>query len=241
LDESMTSVIQHVAVLIPARDEEELLPRCLESIVTAASLLPTGVSFDIVVAVDRSTDRTYDVATAMLGDRGSVLHSNAGVVGCARALAAKCALQRFAGSRRRCWLANTDADCSVPEKWLIDQLSLAGDTVEAIAGTVEVDTFSEHRAGVAESFRSAYQIQPDGTHSHVHGANLGVRADAYVRVGGWRDLATAEDHDLWNRIARANCERMSVGWLKVLTSGRRVGRAPHGFAEALGAHNEAVA
>jgi glycosyltransferase involved in cell wall biosynthesis len=237
----MSFALQHVAILIPARNEEALLPRCLESVLAAGSLLPANVSFDIVVAADRSTDSTYDVATRMLRGRGSVLRCDAGVVGCARALAAERALQRFRGPRNRCWLANTDADCSVPETWLLDQLSLAGDSVEAIAGTVEVDTFSEHRAEVEELFRTSYRIESDGSHAHVHGANLGVRADTYLRAGGWRDLATAEDHDLWNRIARRKCKRISVGWLKVMTSGRRVGRAPHGFAEALGAHNEAVA
>jgi glycosyltransferase involved in cell wall biosynthesis len=237
----MNFALQHIAVLIPARDEEDLLPRCLESVVAAGSYLPADVSFDIVVVVDRSTDRTREVATTMLRNHGVVLRSDAGVVGCARALAAGRALRRFRGARHHCWLANTDADCSVPETWLVDQLSLAGEEVEAIAGTVEVDDFSEHRAEVAENFRSSYLIESDGTHSHVHGANLGVRADAYLRAGGWGDLATAEDHDLWNRISRANCKRISVGWLKVLTSGRRMGRAPHGFAEALAAHNEAVA
>ena len=39
----------------------------------------------------------------------------------------------------------------------------------------------------------------DGTHRHVHGANLGVRADLLDAVGGWRRLHTGEDHDLWQR------------------------------------------
>ena len=50
------------------------------------------------------------------------------------------------------------------------------------------------------TFRETYEIRPDGSHPHVHGANLGVRADAYLRAGGWADLRTAEDHDLWRRL-----------------------------------------
>jgi hypothetical protein len=34
---------------------------------------------------------------------------------------------------------------------------------------------------------------------------------------------------------------LSVDHTRVVTSGRRAGRAPHGFAEALAAHNEAAA
>ena len=51
-------------------------------------------------------------------------------------------------------------------------------------------------------FRMTYQINTDGTHPHVHGANLGMRADAYLAAGGWNPLPTAEDHDLVGTAAR---------------------------------------
>jgi len=237
----MIPSIQHMAVLIPARDEEALLPPCLNSILRARTLLPSEVSCEIVVAVDRSTDRTLAIARRMLRHCGFALVVQAGVVGIARARAAEAALNRYAGDPARCWLANTDADCIVPESWLIDQLLLAKNGAQAVAGTVDVDDFSEHRSGVDRRFRETYLVHPDGTHPHVHGANLGIRADVYLQAGGWAPLPTAEDHDLWNRLAQLPCRRMSVARLQVLTSGRRAGRAPHGFAQALAAHNEAVA
>ncbi len=231
----------HVCVLVPARDEEEHLPRCLQSILAACSALPSESSYDIVVAVDRSTDRTLAIAESILEERGTVVSLQAGVVGRARALAVQLALKRYGGPLNRCWLANTDADCCVPEAWLVDQVAMAKKGVEAVAGTVDVDSFTEHGPGVAALFRSTYAIFPDGSHPHVHGANLGVRADVYERAGGWADLRTAEDHDLWSRLAESGCRRISIGRMKVLTSGRRIGRAPHGFAAALAAHNEALA
>jgi glycosyltransferase involved in cell wall biosynthesis len=231
----------HVGVLIPARNEEALLPRCLKSVLAACSLLPVDVTFNIVVAVDSSTDRTAEIAKQMTHGYGIVVSTDAGVVGCARALAADTVLRRYRGPLKRCWLANTDADCSVPPTWLSDQLALADDDIEAIAGTVDVDSFAEHDAGVDQRFRNSYLINPDGSHPHVHGANLGVRADAYVRAGGWSQLATAEDHDLWERLLHKGSRRISVGRVKVLTSGRRFGRAPFGFADALSAHNSATA
>jgi cellulose synthase/poly-beta-1,6-N-acetylglucosamine synthase-like glycosyltransferase len=231
----------HVSVLIPARNEEQLLPRCLDSVLTACSLLPASITSDIILAVDSSTDRTREIAERKLRGHGAVVLTDAGVVGRTRSLAAKVALQRYTGPLDLCWLANTDADCSVPESWLVDQLTLAEQGVEAIAGIVDVDSFDEHNAGVPLLFRKSYLLHPDGTHPHVHGANMGVRADAYLRAGGWSDHQTGEDHDLWNRLRSIGSRHRSIGRVKVLTSGRRVGRAPLGFAGALAAHNEVSA
>lgn len=231
----------HIAVLIPARNEEILLPRCLRSVLEACCLLPIDVTADIVVVCDRSTDLTFGIAEEMLSERGAVVTTEAGVVGHARALATQVALQRYSGRTRRCWLVNTDADCSVPKSWLLDQLLLAEQGFEAVAGIVDVDSFEEHEMGTEMRFRNRYIIHPDGSHPHVHGANLGIRADVYLSSGGWKGLATAEDHDLWNRLIKTATRRISTATVKVLTSGRRTGRAPHGFADALAGRHEAAA
>jgi len=236
----MTDTRWHVAVIIPARNEEVLLPRCLHSVIDACMALPAHVTFDIVVAVDSSTDATQVMAERLLGTRGLVITTSAAIVGVTRSLAAQTALSRYCGSLNQCWLANTDADCRVPRTWLIDQLATASHNVEAIAGTVDVDTFEDHKPGINMLFRNSYLIHPDGSHPHVHGANLGVRADAYLRAGGWGTHETAEDHDLWNRLEQVGAAKRSIGNMTVITSGRRVGRAPHGFAGALTALDEAA-
>lgn len=238
---SMSVSPWHICVLIPACNESELLPRCLRSIITARSKLPLQVTCDVVVAVDSSTDGTRELAENLLYGIGTVVSTEAKSVGQTRALATEIALTRYEGSMKRCWLANTDADCSVPDSWLKDQLALAEQNVEAVAGIVDVDSFHEHQPHVKARFYATYLIPEDGSHSHVHGANLGIRADAYLRAGGWAALTTAEDHDLWNRLRAAGSTILSIAKLRVWTSGRRVGRAPHGFADALAAHNEAAA
>lgn len=236
------SIPWHIGIPVPARNEEELLPRCLESIFVACSFLPPQVTFDIVVAVDSSTDRTPIVARQMLREFGvgTVVYTEAGMVGSTRALATAALLERHQDLLDRLWLANTDADCCVPQNWLLDQLTHANDGIEAIAGVIDVDSFDQHSHEVEPRFRNTYLIYPDGSHPHVHGANFGVRADAYLQAGGWSDLATAEDHDLWNRLRQNGSRRISISRFPVLTSGRRLGRAPFGFAGALAAHNEAT-
>jgi glycosyltransferase involved in cell wall biosynthesis len=227
----------HIAVLIPARDEEQLLPRCLRSVFAACRRLPKGVTSDVVLVVDHSTDNTRVIAEGLIQQQGVVVETNVSCVGRSRALAAEVALARYRGPREHCWLANTDADCEVPEDWLIQQLRLAECGYAAVAGIIDVDSFAEHEATVSELFRLTYLIHTDGTHPHVHGANLGVRADAYLDSGGWRSLVSAEDHDLWQRLHHGKHRRSSNATLRVVTSGRRIGRAPHGFADALTAHN----
>jgi glycosyltransferase involved in cell wall biosynthesis len=233
----MTQVPWHIAVLVPARDEEYLLPRCLQSIRRALLRLAPEITSDVVVVSDCSTDRTGEIARAMLPTEGAVISISLGTVGGARAVAAQAALSRWQGPLHRCWLANTDADCEVPEDWLNSHLAIAERGFAAVAGIIQVDSFMEHDVGVPGRFRSTYLIPQDGTHPHVHGANLGVRADAYLLAGGWSRLATGEDHDLWNRLAKSDGRRLSDAGLCVRTSGRRQGRAPHGFADALAAHN----
>lgn len=228
----------HISVLIPARNEASLLPRCLASVERARRRLPAHATCDVIVVDDGSTDGTAAIAERMLKGNGIVISIPGGIVGEARSVAAKAALARYDGPPHMHWLANTDADCRVPETWLLDQLAVAEANVQAVAGIVDVDHFDEHGVEVEGRFRSSYLIRSDGTHPHVHGANLGVRADAYVRAGGWSPLSTAEDHDLWNRLRSTGSRWTSSGSLIVVTSGRRTGRAPSGFAQALAAHND---
>jgi hypothetical protein len=203
-------------------------------------MLPSHVSSDLIVVNDRSADDTFRIAQEIVQETGKVLEIDAGCVGTARALGVRFALERYEGVLSECWLANTDADCEVPVTWLVDQVEYANAGIAAVAGIIDVDSFTEHKPFVPERFRQSYLIHADGTHPHVHGANFGVRADAYLKAGGWKNLSTAEDHDLWQRLHDGRHQRISNAALCVLTSGRRFGRAPFGFAGALAAHNGAT-
>jgi cellulose synthase/poly-beta-1,6-N-acetylglucosamine synthase-like glycosyltransferase len=67
----------------------------------------------------------------------------------------------------------------------------------------------------------------------VHGANLGIRADAYSDAGGWNDLTVAEDHCLWSRVRNRGWLTIACVSSVVFTSGRLYGRAMDGFADTL--------
>jgi hypothetical protein len=127
------------------------------------------------------------------------------------------------------WLATTDADSVVPPDWLSGQLALAADGWEAVIGTVAVDDWAEHHPSVATRWRASYHSIED--HAHVHGANLGLSAAAYLAAGGWQPLPAHEDVALLKRLSGHRV--VSTATLAVVTSARRQARAVGGFADAL--------
>ena len=119
----------------------------------------------------------------------------------------------------------------VSPRWLVDQLSLGA---EVVCGTVGVSGWAAHgiRAHAAQSRFAAHYQDHDG-HRHVHGANLGIAAQAYRRTGGFAALACSEDQSLVDRMVQAGC---SVAWSalpRVTTSARPYSRVEGGFATAL--------
>lgn len=230
--------IKHIGVIIPAKNEEQLLPRCLYSIFRAGELIPKSVKMDVILCVDSSNDNTLKIGQSIIRSQGTVLEINKTNVGFARKYATEEALRRYQGPLESFWLANTDADCEVPLDWLNNHLLWARQNIQALAGIVKVDSYAEHDNKVPLLFEKGYTIHNDGSHPHVHGANLGVRADVYKKIGGWNPLHTAEDHDLWNRLIALNLNVKSHAACFVMTSGRKQGRAPKGFADTLAALNE---
>jgi glycosyltransferase involved in cell wall biosynthesis len=224
----MTAGVQAVGVVVPARDEQDLLPHALSALERAASAVRRrGVVVHLLVVADSCTDATADVARAA---GVAVLEVSAGAVGPARAAGFPALLGRHAGVRRdRFWLASTDADSRVPADWLVGQLALAAHGADLVVGTVEVDDWAAHPAHVEARWRAGYDSR-DG-HGHVHGANVGARADAYVQVGGFAALDRDEDVTLVASLAHRRVVR--TGAIPVLTSARPRSRTGGGFADHL--------
>ncbi|MGB0114120.1 MAG: glycosyltransferase [Ilumatobacteraceae bacterium] len=223
-------------MVVPARNEASTIGGTVSSISTALHALPDNISTTFVVVLDCCTDDTADVLENAVrrSPRWStppvVVRSSFGCAGAARALGVRTALDHVRGPLRSVWLANTDADTSVPSTWLVEQVALADRGADGVAGIVDLDDSADER--LRRAFGRSYALGLDGTHHHVHGANLGVRADRYLQVGGWRAMQTGEDHDLWNRV-RVVGDCVSTTSVVVRTSGRLAGRAPAGFASDL--------
>ena len=217
-----------VGVVVPAHNEEAMLPACLAALRRAVAA--AGIPVHLVVVADTCTDRTAAVARAC-GAR--VISTGARNVGAARA-AGMTEMLRLAAGRdpAAVWLATTDADTVVPSGWLRRQLRYAERGWDVVLGTVAVADWEEYPPHVPAAFEVLYDYG-GGPHPHVHGANLGIRASAYLAAGGFRPLATAEDHALLAAATEAGCPVVQAGDITVRTSGRRQARAPLGFSHLL--------
>lgn len=221
-----------MAVVVPVHDEAELLPACLDALERAREALPAHVQCHTVLVLDACRDGSSLVATRWaLGSDRHVHVVEERNVGRARARGACVALGALGTiDPRDTWLASTDADSRVPACWLTKQLALADAGADAFAGTITIDDWSEHTPAVARAFDRFYVPPGAGEqHGHVHGANLGVRADAYLASGGFPGLPTGEDHALWNALRRGGRRVVARRDPVVVTSARRRGRAPAGF------------
>ena len=239
--------IRAVAVVIPARDEQETIEACLDSVETALSALPDGVIATVSVVLDRCVDRTPERVVARpgavalhvgpVGHRagGAPSHIAAGSgVGALRDLGVRDALARLAPLRpEQVWLLATDADTTVPAHWAREHLRLAGAGAAGVAGMVELAA-GPLAARVARRHDELVAALVDGpNHRNAYGANLGVRADAYLAVGGFPADGAGEDQGLWDALDRAGYPLAAPAGLRVHTSARTLGRARGGLADLL--------
>ncbi len=222
----MTPRVEAVAVVVPAHDEEQLLPAALVALLRAVEQVRAagGPPVDLLVVADACSDATVAVARSA-GVR--VREVDVRSVGQARAVGIADALARVPGvPRDRFWLATTDADSVVPAGWLAHQLRLADAGADLVLGTVEVHDWEQHPPQVEQQWRAAYD--PRDGHRHVHGANTGARADAYLEVGGFAALECEEDVALAAALSHRAVVR--TGAVPVVTSARRSARVRDGFA-----------
>lgn len=217
-----------LAVVIPARNEQERLPRCLSAVFAAEAVLLQRMSdappIRVVVVLDSCTDGSRAIVEKW--PRVEVLTRELGLVGAARAAGVEYVLATPHLSQPD-WIACTDADSAVPAEWLVQQMKHASADTDLLLGVVRPDA-EELQPSSLNRWISQYHFQ-DG-HPHIHGANMGVRAEIYRRAGGFPALPEHEDVVLAQRIRLLGGRVVSTGSEPVLTSARTEGRTPGGMA-----------
>ncbi|MEP9394486.1 MULTISPECIES: glycosyltransferase [Gordonia] len=225
----MNTQLTHIHVVVPARNEEGLIDRCLSMIARCRDELvskraPMAVS--VTVVLDRCDDGTAAIAHRH-GAR--LVECDAGTVGGARHLGVTAALGSVGDSElANHWIANTDADSAVPHDWLIAHAELASAGADLVAGLVTPD-----EAPLTPHQRTRWHLAHpvESGHSQIYGANLGIRGDIYRAIGGFEPLATGEDRALVAAAGVLGAITVATARGIVSTSARRYSRAPNGFAE----------
>jgi hypothetical protein len=240
-------VSQAVVVVVPAHDEELGIADTLAGVrgsLRHAWQQGAVSRASLEVVAHRCRDSTAVAARRAVADlrHAHVARDNSSTtVGQVRDGAVRRGLARLRAPTDRTWVLSTDADTLVPRTWVLDILSTAAreDSV-GVVGLADLDHWAGDAAAKAEyDALLAAKMRGDGAglhrHDHVYGANLGVRADAYLDVGGFPFVPVGEDQHLVDRLAARGHRLSRTTAVRVVTSGRLDGRAPGGLADHLAA------
>jgi glycosyltransferase involved in cell wall biosynthesis len=224
--------VDAVGVVIPARDEGARIGACLQALRSA--IVTAGVRTEVCVVADQCRDDTVAVARRTMPD--VLIRVPAGPVplGRVRDLGVRYVLDALSHvDPERIWLLSTDADSVVGPQWIAQHRRFAARGLDGVAAGVEL-TDGRFDDAVLDRYHQHVRdgLRTPGYH-HVYGANLGVRAGAYLAIGGYRPLDTGEDRDLWARVRAGGHPVVSTREPLVRTSSRTDGRARGGLADLL--------
>lgn len=202
----------NVSIVVPAYNEEALLPRCLEALL--AQKYPGKI--DITVVDNASTDRTAEVAR-----RCGVKVVHEPQRDYCRAL-----IKGFAEARGDI-VALTDADTLVPPDWISGLVAGYQDGVVAVGGNVVFEKPNWKGWLLAKVLVPAFNWldRHDPRGPHLWGSNFSVRRTAFERIGGWNPAYSLEvDSEISERLRTIGRVRVLAS-VKVQTSARRWNRA----------------
>jgi hypothetical protein len=227
----MNGRVDALHVVIPAHQEEDLVGRQLLAVQASAAraALEWPRAFtSVTVVLDACDDGTEEVVAGFPSVHALAIGRRC--VGAARAGGIEQARRGTCSRPEATWIACTDADSVVPRHWLTTQLALAARGADLVLGTVEPEA-THLGSNLYQRWLRRHHL--DEGHPHVHGANLGVRLSAYDRAGGFRAIPVHEDVDLVHRLQHVGARVVRTSRHRVLTSARRRGRTPAGFASYL--------
>ncbi|MBC7651034.1 MAG: glycosyltransferase, partial [Deinococcales bacterium] len=195
-------------IIIPARNEEANIGKCLQSILTQDY---PGNLFEIIVIDDFSTD-----ATAYIIQQLQSLHSNLKLIKLADILSdkplnsyKKKAIETAIKQATNQWIITTDADCFAPVTWLAmyNNYIKQNDVVFVGAPVVFTNNGSVLQAFQCIDFMAFQGVTAAavsaGFHAMCNGANLPYKKVVFFEVDGYKDvdnIASGDDMFLMNKI-----------------------------------------
>jgi hypothetical protein len=228
-------------VVIPVHNEDQLVGRALASLGRAIAHAAGGGGADVGVAIvlDACRDRSGEIVAEWSRRMGretrlqvQILEGDQGNVGEARRMGCEALLGQWSATAPEdVWLATTDADSEVPWNWITSQMGVRRRGAQVWVGGIGVRDWSDRSAATATAWRQQYEIEC----LPIYGANFGIDAATYLQAGGFQARRSGEDRALFEQAVAIGAVIHRDPAVTVVTSGRRVARAPNGFADALNA------
>jgi len=198
-----------ISVVIPTLNAERLLPRCFDSLITAAV---RGVVREVIVADGGSGDSTLAIADA----------AGAHIIRAGRSRGAQ--LAAGGDAARSDWILFLHPETALEPGWEVEVESFLHQAMPerpcAAAFRFALEDFGApaRRAEARAAFRTWLLALPYGDQGLLLPRRL------YKKAGGYRDLLRLEDADIVRRIGRRrlvmlrsraiNSARLRQGWLK---------------------------
>jgi glycosyltransferase involved in cell wall biosynthesis len=239
-----------IIVAVPAKNEAERIPSCLTALDDQYQR-PDAV----VLLLNNCTDATEAITRVMapcLRFRLDVVCRNLPAAqanaGHARRLAMTLAAKR-AGPNGV--LLTTDADSVVPPDWVRRNLAALHRGADLVCGRAMIDPIEAamipahlHADDALECRLAAllddiaWMLDPDlhdphPRHTEASGASLAVSVETYHRVGGIPAVPSGEDRAFVEALQRMDARIRHDPAIKVIVSGRIVGRAAGGMADTI--------
>ena len=236
-----------ISVVVPARNEEALIPACLEALAEQRDISPE--EYEVILVLDNCTDGTEARAREVCEFHpGLRLHFVGGPgkgAGQARRVGMETACARLLEVGKP-WglIASTDADTMVEPNWLAAQLELAECGSQAIGGRIQLDGAD----GLTEKVANWHSEQGQARYRHLlanpgegsktehwqfSGASMALTAAVYKQIGGLEPRTALEDENLERTLQQTGVPIDRPLSVKVRTSARLVGRASKGLARDL--------
>lgn len=188
-----------VSVLIPARNEEHSIAKCVRSVANCS--YPSN-RFEIIVVNDRSTDATAEVIDGLTKSISNLRLVNTADVTTETNLKGKPgALQAAADVAQGEILLMTDSDCTVPPAWIHKHVgALCIGNVGLVAGftVVDGDRLTDRIQDVEWIFTQAMAAGGVGHRVPLgcFGNNLSIKTSVFKEVGGYRSIPFSITEDM---------------------------------------------
>ena len=204
--EANSKLSTKISIIIPARNEEENIGYCLQSIIEQS--YPAHL-FEVLVVDDHSTDKTAAIIKSYASNNVKLIslkdYLSANEINSYKKKAIEISIQQSNGEL----IVTSDADCIFPKNWLATIASFYESKRPAFIVMPVLISYGKKMIEVFQSldFMTLQGITGASVHKKFHsmcnGANLAYTKEAFIAVNGFKgidNIASGDDMLLMHKI-----------------------------------------